>query len=188
MANQTFPAFTAARSNIGALNATDEILIVRSGVTYVTTPDDLDTYIGGGGGGGFTERATAKVTTPISLTSASATFLTFDTETTDTASMIDLGSQPTRITIPADGEYDLNVWGYFAANATGVRIAAIYLGGVALQANDTRNAVAAGVHSFNITLNNVFFNTGNYLQVQGYQNSGGALNLSVCVFNVKRVA
>lgn len=51
MADQTYPAFTAARSNIGALNATDKILIVRDGVTYVTTPDDLETYLGGGGGG-----------------------------------------------------------------------------------------------------------------------------------------
>lgn len=180
MAEQEFSAFIEAASDAGALVSGDLVPIVRGGTTYSTDATGL--------GGGFTERATASVTSPISLTSGAGAFLTFDTEVSDTASMIDLGSQPTRITIPADGEYDLNVWGYFASNSTGVRIAGIYLGGVALIANEIQNAAVGFIHPFNVTIHNVSLDTGNYLQVSAYQNSGGALNLTTCVFNVRRVA
>lgn len=108
MADETFPAFTAGRSNIGALNATDEILIVRSGVTYVTTPDDLQTYLGGGGGGSSSLIAIARNTTGTLVNSATTTRIDFGTKDYDPSTTITVGAS-WKFEPPANAWYEIKI-------------------------------------------------------------------------------
>jgi hypothetical protein len=228
MASQTYPTFAAARSNIGSLNASDTILIVRGGVTYKTTPADIKTYlnpmttqddiiIGGasgaltrlakgsdgqvltvdptthhlvwatpsGGGGGYTQNAQSKLGSAQSIPDTTQTVASFDTENYDTDSMVDIGGNPTRITIQTDGKYFIEFVGYFASNSTGYRYAAIYEGGSILIGLDSKQAVNGTITGVNphATLSLV---AGNYLEIKVAQTSGGSLNL-VGAFSVTRV-
>lgn len=110
------------------------------------------------------------------------TTVAFDGEEWDTNAYHDLVTNNSRITIPPGkaGKYLIGFTGYFADNATGVR-------GCKLVWTGAPNPIAGGLFAANPTVTAAFgyihcatvfnFAAGEYIEVQVYQNSGGALNL-----------
>lgn len=111
-----------------------------------------------------------------SLTSGTAASINFDLEAFDGFTMHDNVTNNTRITVPRSGYYEVCAEISFAANATGQR------GYVVLQngAEVARHIVGAGGAGLTVTVagSHVFYvSSGHYFEIQGYQNSGGALNV-----------
>lgn len=85
--------------------------------------------------------------------------------------------QPTRLTAPAAGTYEVGISLAFAANGTGVRGVALRAGGTTDGALDFRtNAGAADVTA--VTFSRPFdLVAGSFFEVYVYQTSGGPLNV-----------
>ena len=113
-----------------------------------------------------------------SINNATWTVVTFNTEQFDTNNFHDNSSNTSRITIPTGrgGYYLLSGTLTFASNATGARGVQINKNGSQLF-NPTFITTVNGFDSsypFSLTISLV---GGDYVEVLGYQNSGGALNL-----------
>jgi hypothetical protein len=76
--------------------------------------------------------AIAKVdqTTDVTLTNNSWTTVTFDSETYDTASMVNLGTNATIITIPYNGYYAVNAQATFSLGGSNVGARGLYVDGI----------------------------------------------------------
>lgn len=113
------------------------------------------------------------------LTTATSTALAFDTETEDVGSCHDTATNNTRITVPAGGN---GWWGFtacaeFAANATGHRDLSIRINGTTIAAV-VRDTTPSGTKASRIALSAEFrLNVGDYVELIGYQDSGGNLNV-----------
>jgi hypothetical protein len=112
-----------------------------------------------------------------SVSNATGTAITYDTEFVDTDSFHDNSTNPSRITIPAglDGKYQFNATVTWASNSNGVRFTNLYKNGALIGQLQGTNANA----SFDqpVTGSMIFFGVaGDYFEAWGYQNSGGALN------------
>lgn len=189
MADETFPAFVAGLSDITTLNSTDELVAVRSGVSYSTTPLEMATYVAGSGliSGGFAQMARARISTAQSISDNTPTWVAFDAESYDTDTMHDNVTNNTRLSINTTGKWQFTINCYFASNAAGYRYAALYSGGAALLAIDSKNAVNGTVTGLNLTFEGAYTASVDYFEVKVFQNSGGALNLSTCIFVARRV-
>jgi len=125
-------------------------------------------------------RVVVRHSTTQSLTTEAWTSLTFDTEDVDVGALHSTVTNPSRLTIPtaADGFYLLVGYVNFAVSTTGVRAARILVNG----SNVIGSAPSIpGLNSsgFGGGLNCVAFaslTAGMYVELQGWQNSGGALN------------
>lgn len=111
-----------------------------------------------------------------SINSATLTTITFDQETHDSFAMHDNVTNNSRITVPRTGYYEIKVEIGFAANATGQR------GYILLKnaAEVGRCIVGAGGATTSTTVigSHIIAATANeYFEIQGYQTSGGALNV-----------
>ena len=111
---------------------------------------------------------------------ANGTFqsILFDTESLDTNGFHSTSSNTERITIPAGyaGKYLFTAMGSLVTNATGVRTIYMLVNGAvktATQAANTANNYAG--HSMSFVLN---LSVADYVTLQYYQTSGGALNLA----------
>lgn len=128
--------------------------------------------------GGTTRGARAYASTAQSLTSGTATALNFDSETFDTAGFHDTVTNPSRFTIPAGaaGTYVVVGGVGFAANATGTRAARIHVNGVVGAITSVEADRTAGLPT-RLTVSDVLvLAAGDYVELAGYQLSGGALN------------
>lgn len=113
------------------------------------------------------------------------TAISFDTELTDTDSMIDVSGQPTRVTCSTPGSYIVKANVSWAANNTGVRgIRVTHKNSAgttqATYGADLRQSVSNGATVTECTTGHgVVLAAGDYVIVEVYQDSGGNLNTSV---------
>lgn len=120
-----------------------------------------------------------------SLTSGTWTALTFDITDTDQGNLVNPAGQhsivtnTTRFTAVWPGQYLLDGAAAFTLNATGVRGARWAVNGTAVGAGtgslDQTTAAAFGP-SVGAPGQLVFLNIGDFVELQAFQNSGGALN------------
>ena len=132
------------------------------------TPASGTTFVG----------ASAYRSTTQSIANATATALTYNTESYDTDAFHDTVTNNTRMTVPAGkaGKYLITSTTYFLNNATGQRIAYIYKNGASVFGTTVVGASAsvdvAVLLSYVINLA-----VADYVEIFAYQNSGGALNV-----------
>jgi len=109
------------------------------------------------------------------ITTATTTTITWDAELFDTNTFHDNSTNNSRITIPAGyaGKYLVTSTISWGSSATGYRIAEIYKNGAT--ANFTWSGAMQGYYVVGLTtiLN---LAVSDYLEIKGYQNSGGNLN------------
>ena len=112
-----------------------------------------------------------------SYTSGSSAIVDWDAESFDTDSMHDNSTNKTRITINTAGKYWVDAHLVFVSSTSGVRECQIYKNGSAIEggywsaaANSTDAALVGGAILLDLAQND-------YLEAEGYQNSGSSLNL-----------
>ncbi|MGE5281856.1 MAG: hypothetical protein ACM3N0_05970 [Chloroflexota bacterium] len=121
-----------------------------------------------------------------SIANVTVTHVSFDTETFDTAELHS-ASQPTRLTAPIDGIYEVSATVIFPSNATGTRSLELMLNeattnpiaGMRVQANgasDLTELTASGL---------VELSAGEFVQVSVLQSSGNSLNVLGATQNAK---
>lgn len=123
-----------------------------------------------------------------SISNATYEAISWNSETSDTPGWHDLVTNPERITVDVDGVFLITANIRFGANATGYREIAISKNGTK-ERYDSRNAQSAGWT--NLTISGVFeLSSGDYLEVEVYQTSGGSLNVNnpYTHFEVARLA
>lgn len=102
--------------------------------------------------------------------------VTFNSERYDTATMHDTVSNTSRITVPVDGLYLITGHIEFAANATGVRGIQILFNGTGTSVAGAYYPTTGGIVGTGLSIATVYkFAATNYVELQGYQTSGGAL-------------
>jgi hypothetical protein len=123
--------------------------------------------------------ALAVLTGNQSINDATPTFLSFADEAYDTDSYHDNSTNPTRLTIPEDGWYQVSASAVFASNATGYRRIQIFLNGVGFVGRPAalQNATVGIATSMAVTSAAVLLTAGDYLEMEVTQTSGGALNV-----------
>lgn len=111
-----------------------------------------------------------------SISNNSWTALTYDTEGADDFSMFST-SYPSRVVLPGAGVYLVSAYVSFATNTTGTRGMGIRFNGSSWMALDTRPAVTTAGPTF-MTIQGVvpYVNSGDYIEIHVYQDSGGSLS------------
>lgn len=113
-----------------------------------------------------------------SLTTATWTLISWDTEDRDTDNLWVVGSAD-RVTITTGGRYGFKLSCTFATNSTGLRQIAIATGvtvGVNLKALDVDDATASGPHGLSTSVE-LELAAAATVSFQAYQSSGGGLNI-----------
>jgi hypothetical protein len=111
------------------------------------------------------------------ITTATITYLNFNSERYDVGNLHDTVTNNSRLTAPVSGKYVITTSIFYASNATGVRYLAIEHNGTLTIAFDTRGAVSGDITG--ITISTIYnLSAGDYVRVWVYQNSGGNLNVS----------
>lgn len=109
----------------------------------------------------------------LTIATATATALTFNSERWDDAAIHSTSTNTGRLTVPAPGRYSVGAHVRFASNATGFRVVYLYVNST-LIAIDARPAVNGGPTDISITTEWEAA-AGDYFTVQVYQSSGGNL-------------
>lgn len=113
----------------------------------------------------------------ISLTNATLTALTFNTEQWDTDTMHSTVSNTGRLTATTAGYYVITGAVLFAANATGKRLLRIRLNGTTTIA-EVQDTNAGGVETLSLIIGTQYnLAATEYVEFLAYQDSGGALNV-----------
>lgn len=123
----------------------------------------------------------ARQTVAQSLPNNSATGVTFDTNDIDTDSAHSTVTNPSRYTAKTQGRFQVSGKCSFTANATGIRTVSIGLNGTVINGSDVF-ALATATDNMRLwagPLTQFMNGTTDYLEVQGYQNSGAGLNCVV---------
>lgn len=156
---------TVTRLGIGS---TGQVLTVAGGVPTWATPSSAPTLVGVS----LTKSAAQ------SLSNATLTQITWDTEAWDTHGFHDNSTNNQRITIPSGkaGYYQVNAYVGFAANSTGVRSGALRLNGTTDLIGADLQGQANGAFTTMILSKIVSASVGDYYSIYMYQNSGGSLN------------
>jgi hypothetical protein len=112
------------------------------------------------------------------LSNATYTAITFAGETFDTDSFHDNATNNTRMTIPTGkgGKYLVTAEIAYVNNATGQRILLLYKNGVSVMINQVAG-VSASIDAYIPFAFVVSVVAGDYLELYGWQNSGGNLNI-----------
>ncbi|HYG79628.1 MAG TPA: hypothetical protein VD861_04535, partial [Pyrinomonadaceae bacterium] len=114
-----------------------------------------------------------------SLSNNSTTVIAFDTERNDDDTMHDTATNNSRLTIVTAGWYVATANLEFATNATGNRAVGIRLNGTTT-IGQTFVASAGASQPTRISITTIYkLAAGDFLEVTGFQSSGGALNVSV---------
>jgi hypothetical protein len=110
------------------------------------------------------------------LTTSTFTKIDLDAETTDVGAMHDNVTNNTRITIPANGAATYVIAGVvqFAANGTGYRYAQVLLNNTTTIGQAIANPVPGQAMSVAVAFSYDLV-AGDYIELRGYQNSGGDL-------------
>lgn len=123
-------------------------------------------------------RARVYNTAAQSIADSVTTTITFDSERSDVGAFHSTSSNTSRLTIPVAGTYACGVALRFASNATGYRLAGIVLNGATTIVRDVRTTVN-GLQTSVAAATLYDFAAADYIEVQVFQNSGGALNVDV---------
>jgi len=112
-----------------------------------------------------------------SINDNSFTAITFDSEDHDTGAMHSTATNTSRLTVPANagGAYLVCGGTRFAANGTGTRVVRIVKNGATQVSTGTAVPGNASVDVVIATSCLVVLAAGDYVELQAYQNSGGAL-------------
>jgi hypothetical protein len=122
--------------------------------------------------------------TPQSINDNTSTLVNFDTEDEDNASMHDTVTNNTRITIPVSGRYLVWAAVEFATHATGIRSLLIRRQTANFTLIRQRLAAADGADVTALAICcHRFLSSGDYIECEVYQNSGGALNVNAVFQN-----
>ncbi len=116
--------------------------------------------------------------TNYTISNATDTILTFNTEILDTDGFHSTSTNTGRITIPAGkgGKYYVFAWGSYANNTTGYRQLEILVNGRTGTPSRVANSSMAGINNIGLTPNGAaVLAAGDYIEVNTYQNSGGSL-------------
>lgn len=103
--------------------------------------------------------------------------LTLDSERWDTDAMHSTSSNTSRLTCVTPGVYDIVGHAEFASNATGARVLRVLLNGATPIAVQTNPALSGNVHRLSVAAQ-YRLAAGDYVELQAFQNSGGALNVN----------
>lgn len=125
-------------------------------------------------------QCSAYSSTAQTLSNATFTAITYDTEDYDTGAIHSVSSNTSRMTVPPGGAglWEFLVGLTFDANATGGRLVRFYKNGSALTYGQVSVPVNSG--SFGTAVNSVIHASlvdGDYIEVFGYQTSGGNLDI-----------
>jgi hypothetical protein len=114
-----------------------------------------------------------------STTSGVFLSVAFDSERFDTDTIHDTVTNNTRLTCKTAGKYLITASIEIAFNATGTRIATLRLNGVTPLASMSVPAAATGSVPTRLTPTTIYdLAVNDYVEVQAWQDSGGALNVS----------
>ena len=120
-----------------------------------------------------------KNTGTFAINTASWTTVTFSAEDHDTGDMHSTATNTSRITAPVAGYYSIKATVYFAASAAVQVQTRVLKNGVTTQPTglrDKKNPVS-GQDSLVTATGTLYLNAGDYLEVQGYQDSGGTISI-----------
>jgi hypothetical protein len=152
-----------------AVGTTGQVLTVAGGVPSWATPASGSSFVG----------VRATITSAISFANATDIIVDFGAETYDTSGFHDNSVNPSRLTIPAGkaGYYRISAQLGWGAAANGARLIKIFKNGSSVAENFGASNGSGNISSSNVlvTLN---LAEADYLQVDGYQDSGGTLTLS----------
>jgi hypothetical protein len=161
-----------------AADAVQRLAVGTTGqvLTVDTTVDGKIKWATPSGGGYSGVRV--KKTTNQSISNATETVLTFDTETFDTDAYHDNSTNSGRLTVPVGkaGYYSIYFCIQWDPNATGDREVSLYINGTATGLCGSNQAGDATLYQFNNGTTTFYLAEGDYVQLAGYQTSGGALN------------
>jgi hypothetical protein len=116
----------------------------------------------------------------IATVNATDKLLTFNTESYDPLGMHDLVTNTSRITIAVAGLYVVTGAAQFAGNATGFRQLGLIVNNFATFLNFVNAPVnSAGASTKLVVTDTVKLNVGDYIELDAYQTSGGALNVEL---------
>lgn len=113
-----------------------------------------------------------------SLNDNTLTALNFDTERFDTDGLHSTSTNNTRLTASVAGKYLIFATVTWDTNATGLREIAVKLNDTTYILDDVRSAVN-GLNSFNSVAGVYHLAAGDYIELIGWQNSGGSLSSTV---------
>jgi len=111
-----------------------------------------------------------------SIAHNTTTILTFNSEKWDTAGMHSTAANTSRLTAIYAGLYDIKANVRWAANGTGTRRTSIIRNGTGAIARQ-ENGAKTGAGMRQIASTQWQMSTGDYVEVEVYQDSGGALNI-----------
>lgn len=121
------------------------------------------------------------------LTTGTPAKISFTSEDLDPANMVNLGANPTRVTIVEPGIYSVYGTGEFATNATGDRRLAFTVNGGATLFGTERSATANATPT-PCAKDILLLVPGDYIELDAFQNSLGDLGISNCQLHVVKVA
>lgn len=114
-------------------------------------------------------------TTNQSITTATNTLLTFDSEEYDTSTIHDVSTNPGRLTVPAGvTKVRLSSYVYFDTNTTGFRQVTISKNGSVI-VYDRRDATSNGADFISTSSHIITVSATDYFEINVYQTSGGNL-------------
>ena len=149
-----------------AIGTTGQVLTVAAGVPSWAAPAGGSTFAG----------VRLTISANQSCANNTGTMINWDTENYDTDAFHSTSTNTSRITIPAGkaGYYSISATGAFSSNSTGQRYFAFYKNGSFEQifgraAGYSADTVLSGTVVLNLAV-------GDYIQIEAFQNSGGALN------------
>jgi hypothetical protein len=120
-------------------------------------------------------------TQTLSSTSVTWTSLTCDSENFDNDSMHSTSSNTARITAQTTGRYQLTATLEYVANSTGFRGVRFFENGATIYLSQLLLPVTGAATRIQGT-RNITLTAGEYVEVQGIQNSGGNLDVTVVEF------
>jgi hypothetical protein len=162
---------TGASALAAVVNVPPAIMIVKS-LRFIADKNGLYQA------SAMTQGARAWRSTAKSIATATLVFVDFDTDIFDTDDMHDVVTNNTRLTFNTAGIYIVGCHGQFEGNVTGVRQTAIRKNGTTYLISDAR-ATAPAANTCSVGAATVAkFDSGDYIEMLAYQESGVALNLN----------
>jgi hypothetical protein len=132
-----------------------------------------------GSGSNGVPRFRGYAATTQSVSDATWTALSIDTEIYDSDGGHSTSTNTTRYVVQVAGTYLITGTAAFAGNAVGNRAVRLAVNGTAIVGSFDKTLAATATHSSSrLSVAQAVCAVGDYIEVYGYQNSGGALNTS----------
>jgi len=164
-----------------AIGSSAQVLTVSGGIPAWATPASGVTFAG----------VSLYNSTTVSAANATLTTMTFDSELFDTDAYHSTATNTGRITIPAGkaGYYLLYGQITFLASSTGMRQASLHKNGSANELTiDGLPNSASSVNDNPEVTSIQYLAVADYIEIKGYQTSGGALNMRGAVYYTSLMA